>query len=444
MAEKFKIPTEDIDLLKNAKSDKELINMLDGLSTHPDKQRVMQETLGDMIEKRFGAEDIKSSLELDEYLQKIKQKDYPTLDRARRLINSEIPDIRATFSNDSYGNAAFQRDIRNKNEFPIRVGSVVGPDGASSKYTKALLGHELSHGNDTTVSTLRRAMSSMPDAKRAALQQKIDDLGSEQFSNHFKNTKEIYTPLTAGNLNPDNYQSWREMVLRQEPSPTREAHLDYIKRYEAQLKQGIAGNSFEQVNINKNFDIPIEKIPQLKGEGIDMTPDRAFMTKTLQSEMSPVSAEINRSSGHHLPAVDIPDDTGHYESRNIKGLLSGKGLRAMLPVLGMASQVVPSAVDLKEGNPNTAVARMVTGLAPPGSGDLDRALMDNAELRDKSPELLDPSYMKTLEAIGARRSREGRSPIVESFSGKQIDTSATEGSDFENLIKKKMNTERQG
>jgi hypothetical protein len=429
--------------IRKARSDKEVMELLKSSSNHPDKQRVMQNLLGGLIEDRFGSEQIRSSEDLNKYLQRIKEKDYPALDKARQLISKDIPNVEATFNRANYGDASFSQDVDNSRKIPIGIGSS-GASEISDPYTKSLLSHELGHANDTTVATLKRAMESMPESRRAALQQKIDDLGSDQFSEHFKNTKNKFTTLTAGGLTPDNYEGWREMVRNQEPSPIREQHLNFIDSYEKKLKTGVPGNTFGEVHTSKSFDIPVKDITKIRGEGIHSDPDRSFMTKVLQSEMNPVEAEIARSSDHHLPRLDVPDDTGHYESRNIKRLLTGKGLLGTLPVLGAASQVVPSIVDLKEGNPNTAAARMVTGLAPAGSGELDADLLENAKLRDSSPELFDPSYRKTLEAIGARRSREGRSPVVESISGQQVDTEATEGSDFENLLKKKMNAERQG
>jgi hypothetical protein len=78
---------------------------------------------------------------------------------------------------------------------------------------------------------------------------------------------------------------------------------------------------------------------------------------------------------------------------------------------------------------------MVTGLAPAGTGELDKQLMERAEIADKDPELQDESYLQTMKNIGERRARMGKSPIVESFSGQKVDTSATEPTDFENRMK---------
>jgi hypothetical protein len=70
--------------------------------------------------------------------------------------------------------------------------------------------------------------------------------------------------------------------------------------------------------------------------------------------------------------------------------------------------------------------------------------MEEAALRDKSPELFDPEYRKLLQRIGQKRMEQGKSPVVESFSGQPVDTSATEGSDVENRIKALQALKSQG
>jgi len=108
--------------------------------------------------------------------------------------------------------------------------------------------------------------------------------------------------------------------------------------------------------------------------------------------------------------------------------------RALGP-LAVASGVVPLAADIKEGKPNTALARAVSYAAPLGAEQLTDQLMETAELKDTAPELLDPEYRKLLMRIGQKRVERGGSPVIKSFSGKEIDTSKTEESDFLNRIK---------
>ena len=108
--------------------------------------------------------------------------------------------------------------------------------------------------------------------------------------------------------------------------------------------------------------------------------------------------------------------------------------RALGP-MAVASGVVPLAADIKEGKPNTALARAVSYAAPIGAEQLTDQLMETAELKDTSPELLDPEYRKLLMRIGKKRMEQGKSPVIKSFSGREVDTSKTEESDFLNKVK---------
>jgi hypothetical protein len=123
--------------------------------------------------------------------------------------------------------------------------------------------------------------------------------------------------------------------------------------------------------------------------------------------------------------------------------ISTVAARALGP-LAVGSSIVPLAADVKEGKYNTALARAASYAAPVGAEDMTANLMQEAELRDKSPELFDPEYRKLLQRIGQKRAEQGKSPVVESFSGQPVDTSATEESDIENRIKALQNLKSQG
>jgi len=111
-------------------------------------------------------------------------------------------------------------------------------------------------------------------------------------------------------------------------------------------------------------------------------------------------------------------------------------LLGILNPLSIASQGVSALADIKEGKPNTAAAKLATSLAPMGAGQLEDNLMEEAAIKDKYPKLQDPTYLRTIKNIGERRQKMGKSPIVEGFDEEQIDTSQTENSMFENLMKK--------
>lgn len=182
----------------------------------------------------------------------------------------------------------------------------------------------------------------------------------------------------------------------------------------------------------------------MNGENGRSQLDRAAMWDYASStdKPNPLITYQKGAKGHHARIPNLRD-ANSFELGALKSMMKNGTFKAAGPVLGVASNIVPSIADLKEGNPNTAMARMATSLAPAGTGELDKQLMEQAAIADKSPELQDPSYLNTLKNIGARREREGRSPVVESFSGQQVDTAATEGSDFENRLKaiQKLNSQ---
>lgn len=153
----------------------------------------------------------------------------------------------------------------------------------------------------------------------------------------------------------------------------------------------------------------------------------------LPNSMNAGDAYEIMSNKHHVENIPGKRGVGSFAKGALESLKNNGTFRALGP-LSAISQVTPTLADLKEGNTNTAAARMITSLAPPGTGDLDQQLMQEAAQRDNSPELSDPGYLQTIKNIGERRMREGRSPVVESFSGQKVDTSATEESDFANKV----------
>lgn len=167
--------------------------------------------------------------------------------------------------------------------------------------------------------------------------------------------------------------------------------------------------------------------------------DKGIKDRTLSEgfkdggKVSGVTEHIDTNSQWKLGSTAAEKLAQHRTMRDI-----AKNSLKAVPVLSAVSQITPAIADVKDGMPNTAAARMLTSLAPMGTEEVQDSLMNRAQMEDKSPELLDPTYINTLKKIGERRAREGRSPVVESFSGQEIDTSATESNDFLNRVKAKM------
>jgi hypothetical protein len=133
---------------------------------------------------------------------------------------------------------------------------------------------------------------------------------------------------------------------------------------------------------------------------------------------------------------ELMDDLEKIENPKLYRMnaLSKLAAKAMAPI-GVLSAVAPVAADLKEGKPNTALARVVSSAAPFGTEEVTDKLMQDANLADVAPELTNDSYVQTLKNIGTRRVKEGRSPVVETISGQKVDANATENSDYENRVK---------
>lgn len=683
---------ELLDLISKAKSDddiqKILLNSGRNLS---DAQALNSDVLGSLIEKRFGSEEVRSSAALNDYLNKMKQLDYPALDEARRIVYPNAKDVSASYGSGLFGNGTFYSSPAM--DAPIRLGSMpITDDDYTNARAKRVLGHELSHANDMLAIHLKRLEKADP-VKYKQMVEQIGNLkkGGEQLLQHSKNIANIYPTQSADMLTPEKVDILERILREQEPSVDREKHLGQINRYKQALLQEMP-DSIDKQMMEKYIGVDRKKIPDMPAEALKFTPDREYVTKVLESEFDPIKAESIRSQGHHATRLDIPDDIGHYEARNINRLSKGGGLLGVTSPLGamlesfkdlykdapvkanpvaqakiaaayeamkhdptnpdvvkaydalineteqqfddlqknkglkisrigedtpnpykssadlikdvkqnkhmayfpteagfgasgasdavqnnpllretrfigpdgkpmlandlfrvvhdyyghvegenkfgptgeerayqqhrkmfspeakkalatetrgqnswvnygpfgeenranpantkyaeqktgllpewatedlnkvenpklarlhgaatlaaralgpmaVASGVVPLAADIKEGKPNTALARAVSYAAPLGAEQLTDQLMETAELKDTAPELLDPEYRKMLMRIGQKRMEQGKSPIIKSFSGKEVDTSKTEESDYLNRIKALQELSRKG
>jgi hypothetical protein len=474
---------ELLDLISKAKSNddiqKILLNSGRDLS---DAQALNSDVLGSLIEKRFGTEEVRSSAALNDYLTKIKQSDYPALDETRRLLYPDAKDVSATYGKGYFGDGTFYGNPTL--ETPIRLGGTpITNDDYTDARAKRVLGHELSHANDLLAIHLKRLQKADPEQYKK-LTERIGNIsrGGEAFLQHSENIANRYPTAAANMLTPEKADILESIIRDQSPSVSREKHLQLINNYKKALTQETP-DSPDKALMERYMGVDRKKIPDVPGEAVQFTPDREYVTKALESEFDPIKAESIRSQGHHATRPDIADDVGHYEGRNIKRLSKGDGLLGVTGPLGaavesvkdlykeapieessklgrlhgistvaakalgplaIASGVIPVAADIKEGKPNTALARAVSYAAPMGAEDLTDKLMQTADISDTSPELQDPEYRKLLMRIGQKRVERGGSPVIKSFSGREVDTSKTEDSDFLNRIKALQDLKTQG
>ena len=683
---------ELLNLISKASSDDEIQKILLNSGRNlSDVQALNSDILGSLIENRFGTEDVKSSAALNDYLGKIKQKDYPALDEVRKLLYPDAKPISASYEKGLFNNGTFYSNPTM--DAPIRLGSTpLTNDDYTNARAKRVLSHELSHGNDLAAIHLKRLEKADPEKYRQ-LVERIGNInsGGEDFLQHSKNIADKYPTAKADFLTPEKVDILDKIIREQEPSVTREKHTELLNKYKKALLMDIE-KSPDKMLMQKYMGVDYKKIPSITGEALEFEPSREYVTKALESEYDPVKAESIRSQGHHATRLDIPDDIGHQEARNIKRLSKGLGLlgvssplgamvesikdlykeapvkanptaqskiaeayeamkhdptnpevqkaynalineteqqyedlqknknlkiskigpdyenpyksskdlindvkqnkhmayfptesgfgagnaadavqnnpllretrfigpdgkpmlandlfrivhdyyghvegenkfgptgeerayqnhkkmyspeaskalatetrgqnswvnfgpygeenranpsntkyaeqktgllpswatedlqkienpklsrlhaistvaaKALAP-LAVTSSIVPLVADIKEGKPNTALARAVSYAAPMGAEELTDKLMQTAELRDTSPELQDPEYRKLLMRIGKKRMEQGKSPIIKSFSGREVDTSKTEDSEFLNRIKALQDLKSQG
>lgn len=681
---------ELIDLISKASSDDEIQKiLLNSGRDLSDVQSINSNLLGSLIEQRFGNEDVTTSAALNDYLTKIKQKDYPALDQVRRILYPEGKDLKASYGSGFFGNGTFYHNPTL--DVPITLGSTSLGDYTNAR-AKAVLSHETSHANDLAAIHLKRLEKADPE-KYKQLVDRIGNIGNsgEQFLQHSKNIANKFPTAKATNLTPEKVDILQEVISEMPPSPDREKHIQFLNRYKQGLLQEVGNTEHKQI-MNKYMGVDPSSIETILGENLNFEPDREYTTKALQTKYDPVKTESIRSQGHHATRLDIPEDLGHFEARNIKRLSKGEGLLGVANPLGamveslkdlykdapikanpvaqakiaaayeamkhdptnpdvvkaydalineteqqfddlqknkglkisriekdapnpykssadlikdvkqnkhmsylptevgfgasgisdavknnpllretkfigpdgkpmlandlfrvvhdyyghvegenkfgatgeerayqqhrkmfspeakkalatetrgqnswvnygpfgeenranpantrygdqktgllpewatedlnkienpklsrmhgiatlaaralgpmaVASGVVPLAADIKEGKPNTALARAVSYAAPLGAEKLTDQLMETAKLKDTAPELLDPEYRKMLMRIGQKRMEQGKSPIIKSFSGKEVDTSKTEENDFLNRVKALQELSKKG
>ena len=329
---------ELIDLISKASSDDEIQKIL--LNSGRDlsnTQALNSDILGSLIERRFGIEDVKSTAALNDYLQKMKQQDYPALDEVRKIIYPNAKDVNATYSDGFFNNGAFYSNPTM--DTPIRLGSIPITD---SDYTNArakrVLAHELSHANDLPAIHLKRLEMAYPEVYKQ-LTERIGNIkkGGEEFLKHSKNIANIYPTESADMLTPSKADILESLLKEQAPSTSREDHLSLINKYKKALLQD-KPDAIDKQMMEKYIGVDRKKILDMPAEALRFTPDREYVTKVLESEYNPIQAENIRSQGHHAIRKDILEDIGHYEGRNIKRLSKGLGLLGKaIPIIGTAA-----------------------------------------------------------------------------------------------------------
>lgn len=218
---------------------------------------------------------------------------------------------------------------------------------------------------------------------------------------------------------------------------------DYYGHVEGENKFGATGEERAFQNHKKMLSPEAQKALASETRGQNSWVN--FGPKGAENRANPANTVYAEQKAGLLPdnlATGSLDDIAEprFAALNKASKLAAK---AIAPV-GMAAIGASVANDLKDGNSNTAMVRGASAMLPVGTEDVSDKLMMEAQVRDKAPELMDPTYQRTLKNISERRMREGKSPVVESFSGVKVDPTATSDSDVMNSIIKARLQARQG
>lgn len=341
------------DILGNPSDSQELADRLLKISDYPYKQRVLQEVLGNLVEDYYGTDEITTSNQLNEYLQRIKAKNFPYLDKARKTINPNMKDVTAGLTYDTYGNGRFvygrgvdSPDYKN----PVITLGGYAPRGVniSHPYTKGILVHELIHANGNVVRMLHRALNSPEDSVRKQAEKIIDMVGSDDLSNQVNNLILKNKTNDVDQLTPIKAAEYQKLFESMPDYPEKQTHIDFLKKYKdlvTKSKDNIYLLPFDQDYIAKTFNTGLKSIPVVDGEGIQHTFSGPIVNEKLNEAIKhPINREIFRSSDHESRYKDIPDDVGSIEIRNIKRLLSKLPMRSVTPLLKTAGKIgVPLA-----------------------------------------------------------------------------------------------------
>jgi hypothetical protein len=425
MSDKFKISDKELlERLANSK-DWDIPNILGEVTDNKlhNSQESLKNALGLLIEKKYGAGDVTTGASLNEYLGKMKTTDYPEIDNIRKVLYPDAKDITAAFNpRDHMGNALFYTNP--SKDIPIRMGAFQSEGNLfDARRFKATLAHELAHGNDNAAQYLARLKQIDPKTW-LEYTSKINDLGEggAKFLEHSNNIENRYSTPYADLLTPEKVKILDPLVRKLPDTQHKEGLIKLMDEYSKHVENKPRVKTQDILDLSKNTGVPVDNIPNIPNEGIDYRPDRSYVQKTLEGTMNPMDAEIVRTAGHHQPRMDIPNDKGFFELRNVGRLSKGKGLLSKVsPILlkgaaagaGGAISLASEASDSAEaggGTEHQAYLREVDEIKR--RGDAIKSNPEMAELYDN----LDQSKVSAEDLLD-RPSKDPRRAALEKLRG---------------------------
>lgn len=364
--------------LKGSYSDRQLQEIIDSMRGSTTYNASLSRTLGDLIAQRYGDANIRSSSDLNKYLKNLKQQEYSGIDALRKAINPRALDLVSSFNDDPLTSGVYRTILKSDPELVnprILLGGVYDPSKLDPSevqaYIKGTLAHELGHANDDLVTLLKRGEQVYGKEWSEKVLDKLDKHPQyrDKIIDHIKNTPLMETSSSYYDLTPNKVEEIKDLVLEDAPSAQRTKKLELINNYEKLLEKK---KSTVPKEVLSNLNVKRKNIQPLEGEGIHYSFD-----DDINRDIKRGSKEYTniQSKEHHLPRMDIPGDTGHFEFRNLKRLLNNKGLLSALPIVGAGALAAT-------GDAEAATLSGISSVDPTGISDI----ASEAYLRTTRPE----------------------------------------------------------
>ncbi len=340
---------EIMKLLEDVKSKDDLDTILKNnkLSDYDQLQKVEGNVLEKQIRDRFNISSnnpLTKSAEIQEITNEIINKDYPHLNSLRNIVGEPNLPAGYGFINGAgqYLNIAKKAGVDN--------GIFLNANG-SSIGKLSTLAHEIGHGNDD-ISKLIASILIDGNNKNSEEVRKMlllsNDVNIQNFLKDLEKHPDMHKQyVTSQGLGYDTPKLQKHLeILKNNPDMVN--NNNDLKKMQTYLEQNLAkGNDTKNLDplFRKNhklsdyidnydqYHIPTESMGRAQASSdydynkkvSDLVPDNSVLT--------------SNADRHHLPRIDEVDnkgllDKGNWESRNIKRLFNGKGLKSLAALAG--------------------------------------------------------------------------------------------------------------
>lgn len=324
------------ELMKHRDDEKMIEKILEEGRGSSHGQSYLGDTFGNLLQKLNGKADIKTSEDLNNYLQNnLIKNNYSGIQDLRKAINPEAKNLNSSFKSGFLGNASYIPYLRSEDKFPITLGNTpydMNPEQITDRIV-GTLSHETGHAQDHLVQLLKRGQEVHGDKYVKDILDKISKKHGQYSSDTLEavnNTPNQFTSRTANNLTPDKLEKIRNEVLKQDPSSHREETLRFIDRYEKAINSPVPSTPDSRL-MARDLNLPENSLTPYHGSNAHFA-----LNDNINKDVTEDTLKYNKlqAQSHHLPRLDIPNDIGHFEWRNLLRSLKGQKLKAIAPIVG--------------------------------------------------------------------------------------------------------------